>query len=86
LGDAGEVLVDAEDRFQERMAEREQEQRRSGRSSNDALDPDKARQRVSLTLGKAELTHQLETTSHPVRRAQIERALADIDARLAALG
>jgi hypothetical protein len=84
MGDAGEVLVDAEDRLQERLAEREQEQRRSGLRERD-LDPVRVRERTSLQLGRAELSRQLESTSHPVRREQIAKAIADIDQRLSAL-
>ena len=82
MADAGEGLIDAEDRFQERMAEREQERRRSG---SPAVDPARERARKSLTLAQAELRQQAEATSSPVRRQQIVEALADLQRRLAGL-
>jgi len=82
LGDAGEMLVDAEDRFQERLAEREQEKRRHGKP---AENPERVRAVNSLKLARAELMRQASVTEHPVRREQIHQALADIEKRLAAL-
>jgi len=81
MGDAGEVLVDAEDRLQERLAEREQEKERR----NNTPPPNPARQRklTSLALAKAELQNQAELTQNPLRRKQIEQALADLNRRIA---
>ena len=83
MGDAGEGLIDAEDRFQERLAEREQERTQFRRGPR--IDPVRERERKSLSLARAELSRQAETTSHPVRRAQIQTALAELDRRIAAL-
>jgi hypothetical protein len=83
MGDSGEGLVDAEARIQERMEEREADRRRSG-VKPPAADPEKVRERESLKLAKAELTRQAEATAHPIRKQQIQAALAEIDRRLAA--
>ena len=82
MGDSGEGLVDAEARIQERMEEREADRRRqSGQAP--AIDPEKVRERESLKLAKAELTRQAAATTHPVRKKQIDAAIAEIDRRLA---
>ena len=83
MGDAGEGLIDAEDRFQERLAEREQERTEFRRGPR--IDPALERERKSLTLARSELSRQAETTSHPVRKTQITSALAELDRRIAAL-
>ena len=49
------------------------------------VDPEKLRARESLRLAKAELTRQLENTTHPIRQQQIEAAVAELDRRLAAI-
>ena len=83
MGDSGEGLVDAEARIQERMEEREADRRRSG-GQVPVVDPEKVRERESLKLAKAELTQQAAATTHPVRKKQIDAALAEIARRLAA--
>ena len=82
MGDSGEGLVDAESRIQERMEEREADRRRS--SGAPIADPEKARAKESLKLARAELTRQAGATTHPVRKKQIEAAIAEIDKRLGA--
>jgi len=82
MGDAGEVLVDAEDRYQDRMAELEQ------KDSGDkvvVVDQLKEREKRSLELGRAELFNQLQATTHPARRSGLESGIAEIDRRLATL-
>ena len=81
MGDSGEGLVDAESRIQERMEEREAERRRSG-GQGTVANPDKVRERESLKLARAELSRQAESTTHPVRKKQIDAAIAEIDKRL----
>ena len=83
MGDSGEGLVDAEARIQERMEEREADRRRAA-SQTSKIDPDKAREIESLKLARAELTQQAGATTHPVRKKQIEAALAEIEKRLKA--
>ena len=83
MGDSGEGLVDAESRIQERMEEREADRRRSTGQAP-VVDPEKAREKESLKLARAELTRQAAATAHPVRRKQIDAAIAEIDKRLKA--
>ena len=83
MGDSGEGLVDADARIQEQMEEREAERRRRS-SGQPKVDPEKVRQVESLRLAKAELERQSGATTHPVRKQQIQAALAEIDKRLAA--
>jgi hypothetical protein len=83
MGDSGEGLVDAESRIQERMEEREADRRRSG-PQTPLVDPEKAREKESLKLARAELTRQAGATTHPVRKKQIDAAIAEIDKRLKA--
>jgi hypothetical protein len=80
MGDAGEGLVDAEDRFQQHLAEREQEKRRHG---SPVQDPEKVRKLQSLQLARAELARQQSVTQNEIRREQIRQALADLDRRIA---
>jgi hypothetical protein len=82
MSDSGEGLVDAEARLQERMEERAAEKRRAA-LARPAIDPERERTRESLRLARAELERQAEATVHPVRRQQIQQALAEIDKRLA---
>ena len=49
-----------------------------------AANPDKVRELESLRLAKAELERQAAATAHPVRKQQIQAAIAEIDKRLAA--
>ena len=84
MGDSGEGLVDAEARIQERMEQLEAEKRkRSG--GQPAIDPERARETESLKLARLNLEKQVEAASHPVRKQQLQLALAEIDKRLKAL-
>jgi hypothetical protein len=82
MGDSGEGLVDADARIQERIDERESERRRRS-AVQPAMNPEKVRQLESLRLARAELERQGSATAHPVRRQQIEAAIAELDKRLA---
>jgi len=82
MGDSGEGLVDADARIQEQIEERESERRR--RTSGPPIDPELVRRVESLRLARAELERQSTATTHPVRKQQIQAALAEIDKRLAA--
>ncbi len=84
MGDAGEGLIDAEARLQERMDELE-ESRKAARDRRPKVDPERAVPVESLRLAKTELQRQLELTAHPTRREQIGHAVAEIDRRLAAM-
>ena len=81
MGDAGEGLIDADSRIQERMEEiaREREKTRS----TDARDPEQVRALESLRLARTELERQLEATTHERRRAQIAEAIEEIGRRMA---
>lgn len=81
MGDAGEGLIDAEARLQERMDELE-EARKVAKDKGPKVDPEFVRQVESLRLAKAELLRQLETTTHPIRKDQIGQAVTEIDRRL----
>jgi hypothetical protein len=81
MGDSGEGLVDADARIQEQIEEREAERRRQTQGQP-KMDPEKVRQIESLRLARAELERQSGSTTHPVRRQQIQAAIAEIDKRL----
>jgi hypothetical protein len=80
MGDAGEGLIDAEDRYQQFVAEREQAKQRRGVVG---ADPERERKVGSLRLAKAELERQRESTASEIRREQIRQALAEIERQLA---
>ena len=79
MGDAGEGLIDAEDRFQQWVAEREQQKQRKGVAS---ADPERDRKLNSLRLAKAELERQQAVTTSEIRREQIRQALVEIERQL----
>jgi hypothetical protein len=81
MGDAGEGLIDADAKIQERMEEmaREKTRARAGGGS----DPEQVRALESLRLARTELERQLTATTHERRRAQIEQAMQEIDRRMA---
>jgi hypothetical protein len=81
MGDAGEGLVDAESRIQERLEELARE--RADKRAGPAPDPKAAGELESLRLARTELQRQLEATSHDRRRAQLRQAIAELDRRLA---
>ena len=80
MGDAGEGLIDADSRIQERMDElaRAREEKRNAV----VVDPEAARELESLRLARTELERQLEATTHDRRRAQLVQALGELDRRL----
>jgi hypothetical protein len=84
MGDAGEGLVDADARIQERMEELEAERRRRS-GGRPKVDPEKVRQAESLKLARLNMVKQAEAASHPVRQKQLQLAIEEIDKRLATL-
>jgi hypothetical protein len=72
-------LIDAEDRFQQWVAEREQQKQRKGKAS---ADPERERKLNSLRLAKAELERQRGVTQSPIRQKQIAQALADLESQI----
>ena len=84
MGDSGEGLVDAEARIQERMEQLEADKRRS-LGNHPKIDPEKAREMQSLQLARLNFERQAQAASHPVRKQQLQLAMAEIDKRLKAL-
>jgi hypothetical protein len=84
MGDAGEGLVDAEARIQERMEELDAERRRRAGTAP-KVDPEKVRQVESLKLARLNLEKQAEAATHPVRKQQIQLSITEIDKRLTEL-
>jgi hypothetical protein len=81
MGDAGEGLIDADDRIQERMEELEQE--RSKPRARVVRNPEQLRALESLRLARAELQRQFADTTHDRRRVQLQQALDEVDRRMA---
>ena len=84
MGDAGEGLIDADSRLQERMEELE-ESRKASKNKKPQEDPERVRSRESLRLARTEMQRQLELTENPARKTQLTQAVAEIEKRLAAL-
>ena len=84
MGDAGEGLIDADARIQERMEELERE--RTTRRTKHAGDPEQAGALESLRLARTELACQLAVTTHERRRTQIEQAIAELTRRMTEAG
>ena len=81
MGDAGEGLIDADGRIQERMEELERE-RKQERTARPVRDPEKVQALESLRLARLELDRQLVATTNERRRAQITQAIEEIDRRM----
>jgi hypothetical protein len=81
MGDAGEGLIDADARIQERMEELERE-RKQQRAAKPVRDPEKVQALESLRLARLELDRQLTATTNERRRAQITQAIEEIDRRM----
>jgi hypothetical protein len=81
MGDAGEGLIDAEARIQERMEELERE--RASKGTKTVRDPERVQAVESLRLARTDLERQLAATVHERRRAQIVQAIQEIDRRIA---
>jgi hypothetical protein len=83
MGDAGEGLIDAESRIQERMEELERE--RTERREQNVRNPEQVQALETLRLQRAELERQLASTTHERRKSMISQAIAEIDQRMAQL-
>ena len=81
MGDAGEGLIDADARIQERMEELERERTQS-RGKARTENPEQARALESLRLARLELEGQLAATTHERRRTQINQALEEVSRRM----
>jgi hypothetical protein len=80
MSDAGEGLIDADARIQERMEELERDRQQS--KKKDTRDPEKVRAFESLRLAKTELERQFAATAHEARRAQLRQAIDEIERRM----
>ena len=85
MADAGEGLIDAQNRIQERMDEREEERARRAMPQAQ-YDPEQLRRAESLRLAYTELSRQLSATTHTARKQQLTSALAELEKQLKALG
>jgi hypothetical protein len=83
MGDAGEGLIDADARIQERMEELERERRQQ--SAKAVKNPEQVQALESLRLAKTELERQLESTANERRRSQIGEAIQEIARRMTTL-
>ncbi len=81
MGDAGEGLIDADSRIQERMEELERERQHARGPA--VRNPEQVRALESLRLAKTELERQFGATTHERRRAQIQQAIGEVDRRMA---
>jgi hypothetical protein len=82
MGDAGEGLIDAEARIQERMEDLERE--RAQKHNKTVRDPERLHALESLRLARTELERQLTAATHERRRAQLTDAIKEVDRRMAA--
>ena len=80
MGDAGEGLIDAESRIQERIEELERE--RAQTHTRIVRDPERLRALESLRLARTELERQLAASTHAGRREQIGQAIEEVDRRM----
>ena len=83
MSDAGEGLIDADSRIQERMDELARA--RAEKAAADVRDPEAVRELESLRLARTELERQLEATTHERRRAQLSQALEEVSKRAASV-
>jgi hypothetical protein len=80
MGDAGEGLIDADARIQERMEELALS-RAKGRKQA-VKNPEQQRQLESLKLARAAAARQLAATTHEQRKTQLNAALKDLDKQI----
>ena len=83
MSDAGEGLIDADSRIQERMDELAR--MRAEKQAVEVRDPDAVRELESLRLARIEMERQLEATTHDRRAAQLKQAISELDKRSAVL-
>jgi hypothetical protein len=81
MSDAGEGLIDADARIQERMEELERDRMQSTKKRTG--DPEKLRAIESLRLARTELERQFDATQHEGRRTQLRQAIDEVDRRMA---
>lgn len=84
MGDAGEGLIDADARIQERMEDLERE--RAAAKGKAVRNPEQIRALGSLRLAKTDLERQLAATANEGRKTQLVHAITELDRRIAAVG
>lgn len=82
MSDAGEALVDADARIQERMEELERERTRT--RGRDARDPAQVQAIESLKLARIALERQLAAAVHDRHRTQLTQAIEEVGRRMSA--
>ena len=80
MGDAGEGLIDADAKIQERMDELQLARSQARRPA--VRNPEQVRAIESLKLARIDMTRQLEATTHETRRTQIHQAIAALDSQI----
>jgi hypothetical protein len=81
MSDAGEALVDADARIQERMEDLARE--RATSRSRGQIDRALAHEMESLKLARTALERQLAAAVHGTHRAQLTQAIEEVARRLA---
>ena len=81
MGDAGEGLIDAESRIQEKMEDLERE--RAQKHVRTVRDPERLRVLETLRLARTELERQFSASAHERRRAQLQQAIDELTRRMA---
>ena len=81
MGDSGEGLVDSESRIQERIDALNAD--RANARKAPVQNPEERRKIESLKLARTEMEQQLKRTTVEARRAQISKALSEIDRQIA---
>jgi hypothetical protein len=82
MSDAGEALIDADARIQERMEELERERTRA--RSRDGRDPAQVQAIESLKLARIALERQLAVAVHDRHRMQLTQAIEEVGRRMSA--
>ena len=82
MSDAGEALVDADARIQERMEELERERTRA--RGKDQRDPVLLQAIESLKLARIALERQLAAAVHDRHRTQLTQAIEEVGRRMSA--
>ncbi|MCC7010160.1 MAG: hypothetical protein IT184_15240 [Acidobacteria bacterium] len=83
MGDAGEALIDAEARIQERMEELARD--RAEKQERRVVSAETVQAIESLRLARLDLERQQSNTAHEGRRRVIGQAVAELDRRIADL-
>ena len=81
MGDAGEGLIDADSRIQERMEELERE--RAVARSRSVRNPEQVHALESLRLARTDFERQLLATTNDRRRSQLTVAIEEMNRRMA---